>query len=289
MNKYLIGCDPELFVRMKDGTYMSGHDLIPGTKHMPYLVSRGAIQVDGVALEFNTFPAETADEFIETIDIVIGQMESIARENARFEFDVVNTPTATFDEKYFNALPAVTRALGCTPDYNAYTGKENEPPATSEPFRTGSGHLHIGWTEGQDPHDREHFFECIDRVKQLDACLYLVSLLWDSDNKRRSLYGKIGAFRPKHFGVEYRPMSNAWVRNHEIERWIFNATVHAMELYDQGEKMWQHDTFAHYIGKVHEGWVITDDDLRWDVLDRLTFDYGFDSFPRVKDVGKEAA
>ena len=48
----LIGADPELFVK-KDGVVVSGHDLIQGTKADPFPVQDGAVQVDGMALEFN--------------------------------------------------------------------------------------------------------------------------------------------------------------------------------------------------------------------------------------------
>jgi hypothetical protein len=39
--------------------------------------------------------------------------------------------------------------------------------------------------------------------------------LWDSDKKRRELYGALGAYRPKSYGVEYRVLSNAWLESKE--------------------------------------------------------------------------
>lgn len=66
-------------------------------------------------------------------------------------------------------------------------------------------------------------------VRQLDCVLYPVSLLWDSDDKRRTLYGKIGAFRPKEYGVEYRPLSNAFLSSKEIQRYVFEVTKRAAE------------------------------------------------------------
>lgn len=216
-----IGTDPEVFLEDANGKSYSGHDLIPGTKLEPYPVMNGAIQVDGVALEFNTDPAETAEEFIFNIESVLSQMTAEFKKNAPF-LNIKITPTTFFDQDYFDALPMTPKELGCTPDYNAYTGEQNIPPHTDEPFRTGSGHLHVGFAD-YVPLDKEHFEDCREVVKQLDTILYPSSLLWDADSKRRELYGKIGAFRPKSFGVEYRPMSNAWLRSPIMMRFVFDA------------------------------------------------------------------
>ena len=56
MTQILVGCDPEVFVA-KGGKFISAHGMIPGTKKAPHKVERGAVQVDGMALEFNIDPA----------------------------------------------------------------------------------------------------------------------------------------------------------------------------------------------------------------------------------------
>jgi len=226
---FLIGTDPEVFLRDANGRFVSGHDLIPGTKEDPFFVPDGAIQRDGVALEFNTAPAKTADEFAYNIDSVMRSLHghySSVRPDCEFAIE----PTAVFEKEYFDGLPEEPKILGCTPDFNAYTGLENSPPHTDEPFRTGAGHIHIGWGSGYSISNPDHFDLCRDVVKQLDCILYPASLLWDRDNKRRSLYGKIGAFRPKGYGVEYRPLSNAILKAQFIQKFIFDATVRATDL-----------------------------------------------------------
>jgi hypothetical protein len=66
----LIGADPELFVFTRSGKPVSAHDLIPGTKYEPHEVGNGAVQVDGVAAEFNIDPAANEDEFFFNIAFV---------------------------------------------------------------------------------------------------------------------------------------------------------------------------------------------------------------------------
>lgn len=241
MCRYLIGADPELFLVDKDGQYRSAHNVIPGSKEHPCEVLSGAIQVDGVAAEFNINPAETAKEFVDNIRDVLTELAARI-ETKNPELQLIVNPTATFDKHYFRKLPQRVKMLGCTPDYNVYTGHANPPPATKEPMRTGGGHIHIGWSRGESVTDGAHLFDCAQAVKQLDSVLYPMSLLWDNDDKRRSLYGTIGTYRPKHYGVEYRPLSNAWVADPDLQLWIFNTTKYVMECLDSEMAMF-HDYF----------------------------------------------
>src|SRR5690606_25260133 len=130
----------------------SAHNIIPGSKHDPMPVMCGAIQPDGVAAEFNINPAANVDEFVENIRGVLTELQERI-ESKNKGLSLIVTPTATFDKGYFNKLPKKAKLLGCEPDYNVYTGKVNPPPETKLPFRTGAGHIHIGWTEGMSATD----------------------------------------------------------------------------------------------------------------------------------------
>lgn len=230
--RWLLGSDPETFLTIGD-SFVSAHDVIPGTKYEPFFVPHGAIQVDGVAAEFNTFPTNDVSVWVKNHQAVMSAMKPfLMQKDERLAITI--QPTAWFDQDYWNSLPDEVKVLGCTPDYNAYTGGENDPPETELPFRTGGGHVHIGWGSGFDPSDPKHFEECRRIVRQLDATLYPASLAWDSDEERRSLYGKVGAFRPKSYGVEYRPLSNKWVGSTETLEQVFNTTMAALRDYDEG-------------------------------------------------------
>ena len=77
MVKITIGADPEIFVTNKDGRFRSAHGLVPGTKTEPFRVNNGAVQVDGMALEFNIDPVETEDDFVTNITSVMQQMQEM--------------------------------------------------------------------------------------------------------------------------------------------------------------------------------------------------------------------
>lgn len=227
----LVGADPELFVRNPNsGQFVSGHDMIQGTKEQPFAVNKGAVQVDGVALEFNIDPSATEDAFCTNIRDVRAQLAAMVP-----GYVLVPEPVADFDPTYFKrGIPARAKVLGCDPDFNAWTLQPNETPNGRRNFRTGAGHIHIGWTNGADPHSPEHYLLCAEVSKQLDYYLGVSSLLWDPDNRRRELYGKAGAFRPKTYGVEYRVLSNRWLASELLTRWVYRATRKALTDLDAG-------------------------------------------------------
>lgn len=215
--KISIGADPELFLK-KDGRFISAHDILPGTKHEPHAVDKGAVQVDGVAAEFNILPAYTAREFSSYNAQVMKQLRDMAP-----GCELVLDPVAVFEESYFHKLPDNVRELGCNPDFNAYTGQVNKKPDSTGCMRTAAGHIHIGWGKDFDPSDPIHFEDCRVVARQMDFYLGAYSLQWDNDDRRRKMYGAAGSFRPKPYGVEYRPLSNTWLKSARLQEWIFNA------------------------------------------------------------------
>jgi hypothetical protein len=218
--KVSIGGDPEFFVR-KNGENISAHDLVPGTKRNPHkLPSGGDVQADGTAIEFNIKPSFSDYEFA---DNIARCLRNIRRFCPKKEFDFRFDPVVVYKKNYFDKLPDLSKELGCDPDFNAYTGKMNNPPKNNSTMRTGAGHITIGWTHDKDPHDRSHFWDCMTLTKNLDKYFQHFSPLWDHDTQRRRMYGELGAFRPKPFGLEYRVLSNAWLRYPRLWPWIFNS------------------------------------------------------------------
>lgn len=270
-NAVLIGADPELFVRNPNSLhFVSAHDMIPGTKYEPHPVLHGAVQVDGTALEFNIDPASTVDQFVEYINSVRKTMTDMVP-----GYNVVAEPVAHYESEYFKTIPYEATRLGCNPDFNGWTESMNpQPNAHDKPFRTAAGHIHLGWTNGLDVYDADHFKFCCKAARQLDYYLGLYSLLWDGDDTRRSLYGKAGAFRPKSYGLEYRVLSNRWLDNDDLMRWIFNSAQVAMA-----------DAFAGEFAEDHYGdfaqQVIDNNRTGWQ-SEITEFNLGLEPLPLVR-------
>lgn len=232
--KFLVGADPELFVLDKvTGKFVSAHGMIEGDKKNPLPVPNGAVQVDGMALEFNINPANTLEEFQQNIQRVQESLSQMIED----KYSIEALPSVVFDEDVWTSTPDEAKVLGCDPDSNAYLdGSDNPvPDGDSTTMRTGAGHIHVGWGEGMR-YTSEHNSNCISVVKQLDCSLGLQSLSWDDDDKRRSLYGKAGAFRLKSYGVEYRVLSNAWLRSQELVKHVYDTTMKSLTDLTQGNR-----------------------------------------------------
>lgn len=228
----LVGADPEVFAK-RNGSWLSAFGLIPGTKEAPHKVKDGAVQVDGMALEFNIDPANTEDVFVHNIQSVMAQLADMVE-----DVELVAEPVARFGYDYIKSQPEEARDLGCNPDYNAWAGGcANDKPNVDLPFRTGAGHVHIGWTQGEDVSNFAHVHSCIAVIKQMDFFLGLPSIIFDKEVERRSMYGKAGAFRPKSYGAEYRVLSNKWVGDEKLMRWVFRATQAGMNALVEGRFM----------------------------------------------------
>lgn len=219
MTQILVGADPEVFVR-QNGSFVSAYGLITGDKENPQKVNRGAVQVDGMALEFNIDPAKDTDEFVLNITTVFDQLRLMVPNH-----EIAVVPVADFSLEYLAQQPEEARALGCNPDFDAYTGMVNKKPQAERPMRTAAGHVHIGWGEGMAGHDEQ----CRTATIQMDFFLGLPSLFYDDDERRRSMYGAAGCYREKSYGVEYRTLSNAWLLNKERMAWVHRATVKGMQ------------------------------------------------------------
>lgn len=228
--KLLTGADPEVFYR-RDGVLTSAYGVIPGDKQNPFRVLNGAVQVDGMAFEFNIDPAATREEWVFNLTSVLAQLRDMVDGDLEIE------PIAEFGAEYIDSQPEKAVELGCEPDFNAWSGEENPRPNGRLPFRTGAGHIHLGFCEGRDTSSPGHRSVCETVVKQLDARLGLASLLLDPCTKRREMYGQAGAYRPKSYGVEYRVLSNFWLKSPELMEWAFDTCHAAMQELEDG-KVW---------------------------------------------------
>lgn len=218
-----VGADPEAFVSDKSNI-VSAIGLIGGSKEKPRTVKFGAIQEDNVLAEFNIDPATDADQFVHNINAVVAQLKQTV---APLDLSIMSSHEFTRDvlEK---AGPKAMQ-FGCDPDYNAWTLGINDTPDANTSLRTAGGHIHVGFNL-----EDEHLSPFMAAI-MMDFYLGLPSVLLDDDVRRRGMYGKAGACRPKlksqgdpYNGVEYRTLSNFWLRDEATTRWAFDNTITAI-------------------------------------------------------------
>lgn len=219
-----LGCDPEIFL-WKNGTFVSADGLFPGTKAEPHPLEKGAVQVDGLALEFNIEPAKTEEEFDRNIQTVLNQLGEMVHKVDK-DMHLVFRPIANFTSENWNKFSETSKVLGCDPDYNI-KGDINPNPSeklANTPIRTAAGHVHIGWTQGKERGDAMHFSDCCFISEQFHRAKIFAPKIAD-EFTRLQYYGANGAFRPKPYGIELRSPSNVWVPDSTSRRAVFTQTV----------------------------------------------------------------
>jgi len=221
-----IGTDPEFFIFSEEtGKFVPVCGLVGGTKDAPIpITDKGhAIQEDNVMVEYCIPPASNVEAFIEDINFVKNYIK-----------DTILTPkglvpkyigSAIFD---FDALQTEqAQEFGCSPDYNAWTYGENKVSRDNMLLRTAGGHIHVGY-------DNPNADVSIDLVRAMDLFLGVPSIILDTDDQRRIMYGKAGAYRLKKYGVEYRVLSAFFQENDVLIKWVFEQTLKAIEFVNNG-------------------------------------------------------
>lgn len=224
ISNFTIGADPELFLE-KDGEIISAEGIIGGTKASPKKISdKGhAIQEDNIMIEFNIPASDNKESFRDHINFVknyLSQLVLLLGCNLNF------SASALVNKKYLQTEQA--KEFGCEPDFNVYLESMNPSPNSKSNLRTCGGHIHIGY-------ENPSFDTSVLIVKAMDAVLGLNSLLLDTDDRRREMYGNAGSFRVKDYGVEYRTLSNFWIKDDKLINWAFISTIEALELINSGE------------------------------------------------------
>jgi len=211
-----LGSDPEVFLQDAAGKPISSIGYINADKWNPYQIPdmpKGyTLQEDNVSLEYGIPPAATAEEFIRSINNVMARSLDFVP-NLNFS----RMSCIIFPEDQMNHPMA--HIFGCEPDYNAWTTKENIKPAPPHQFmRSAGGHIHVETTN--DPYTT---------VRNMDLFLGVPSVLMDSGEDRRKMYGGAGACRVKPYGVEYRTLSNFWIFEDRLMQWVWDNTARAVQ------------------------------------------------------------
>ena len=220
-----LGTDPELFLQ-KDNKIISAIGKIGGSKSEPQPISNDGhfIQEDNVAIEYNIPPCKTITDWVFHHNFVKDYLEVLV---SGMGCTLAIQPIATLEDSELDN--DIARLAGCTPDFDVWNECINEPVDLSiTNKRSSGGHISVGW----DDFTQE---QQLDMIKAMDATLGLESVLLDDDTERKKLYGKAGCFRFTAFGVEYRSLSNFWIKSDESLQWAWDTTMKAIDLVNSGK------------------------------------------------------
>lgn len=228
---FKVGGDTEVILQSNTGTLISAIGKIGGSKLFPRKTKHGYVQEDNVLAEFNINPADSEKEFIKnTLDILDDLREIITP----LDLSINISPTGWFEKNQLDHPLAME--AGCEPDYDAWNVSVNIPPELmNTTMRSCGGHLHISFDRAN-----ETDMSRINMIRVMDLVAGVPSIFMDDNAERRKLYGKAGCHRPKmmdyghpYDGVEYRTLSNFWIKDTQSIGWAFRAAKRAVENYDE--------------------------------------------------------
>lgn len=230
LGKITIGADPELFiVNNKTKKVVSAVGLIPGEKGNPYVADdmpEGfGLETDNILAEFNIPPATNETGFVNNIEYMKQYIDKFVK-NINPDLGIVCAASRTVDKNQLQSPQA--QLFGCDVDYNVYTDKPNpKPKGTSTNLRSAGFHIHIGY-------NNPNIDTSLALVRYLDVYLGVPSVIYDKDKRRRSLYGKAGCFRLTDYGVEYRVLSSAMMKDVNTICFVWRQISAALNAYHEG-------------------------------------------------------
>lgn len=208
-----FGSDPEGIIHDSDNNPVSAVGLVPGTKYSPHPIDEKGnyIQTDNVMVEYCLPPTKNPKELHDNMLFCM----KWTRDNLPQGHQVKLIASEIYPDNQLQTDQA--KEFGCEPDYNAWNNSEEntKPSAENKNLRTCGGHLHVSY-DNPTKEMNEKF------VQMLDLYLAIPFLLLDPDDRRRELYGKAGAYRPKVYGFEYRVLSNYWLSSEELIKYVFD-------------------------------------------------------------------
>lgn len=229
ITEFLVGTDPEMFlVSQKTGKVKSAVRVIPGTKEKPHKIKEFgegfAVQTDNILAEFNVPPANNQVAFVRNILKMQQHIKEMAQAKNP-DLDIKCMASAHVPKSELRSKQA--KAFGCDPDYNVYTGEQNEVLRVPDSdLRSAGMHIHLGYNGNSIDNS-------LIILRYFDLYLGVPSVLIDPDTERRSLYGKAGCFRLTPYGLEYRSLSSYMMKDEKMLAWVWNQVINAITAYNR--------------------------------------------------------
>lgn len=211
------GCDPELFLE-RGGKIIGSEKVLPqeGLARGDYYNSE--VVIDGVQIELNPNFAGSVSDLGRGISGAFYRLRTHLGNHAgvRCCFKGV----VEVDREELDSLSPKSRLLGCQPSMNVYGSRPITVDATTYRKRSAGGHFHFGLSNLKNIFYRSARIDERKRLVPLfDIICANTCVMFDRDPlaaERRENYGRAGEFRlPKH-GLEYRTLSNFWLRNYSL-------------------------------------------------------------------------
>ena len=214
------GADPE-------GFFQKGASII-GAERIINDRSVNNVVLDGVQFELHPVPAYNIRSVGDSIKAALfglqAHLTTFSGVSCCFQGIVDVT------EEELETLSPASKALGCQPSKNVYGLKSVMPNGSTYRKRSAGGHIHLGAVFASEQHRQR-------LIPLMDIFVGNTSVMLDRDPgaiERRRSYGLAGEYRAQRHGVEYRTLSNFWLRGYPLMSLVFSLSGFAAAVYFNG-------------------------------------------------------
>ena len=215
-----FGSDPELFVVAKDKS------VVPS----PAVVTASSIvKPDGFQIELNPVAHTCRQSASGYITEALCQARAMAQSKG---YDLSFSVGHTITDSVWSAVGIALKRFGCNPTVNAHEKSFKRVTGLREKFRAGGGHIHLGMPTSikLDTEKANRMVMLMDIIAG-NSCVLLDR---DPDNaRRRKNYGRAGEYRLKSYGLEYRVLSNFWLKKYVLWSTASGLLRQAVAFYQQ--------------------------------------------------------
>ena len=250
MHSVMLGADPELFLT-RDGRIIGSEKIMPKggviyshgitNLNVPDMGTNKVI-MDGIQIELNPMPAKCREALARNIQVCFQNINTRLTEQKdgepRFKDVKLDfSPLVEITKEELDSLGADSRRFGCVPSLNVYEKRDVGVDPEKYLFRSAGGHIHIGHLN--TPELVKALKDDKKMVRLLDVIVGNTCVLLDRDMgnaERRKVYGRAGEYRLPPHGLEYRTLSNFWLRSYPLMGFVMGLTRFAVNVMANGDK-----------------------------------------------------
>ena len=215
-----LGADPEFFFSKKNvrRTVVGSELVLPSSKIDAG--RNGLITIDGVQAEINPAANTCRQSFGLNLEAALNKAKELADAKG---LEINLNACIKMTKAQMDKLSDGAKGFGCKPSINAYGDYKELPNPGTYLYRAAGGHIHLGKV-----YDSTLAGAATDNeiVKILDIVLGNTCVLLDRDKgniERRKVYGRAGEYRVPSHGIEYRVLSNFWLKNNVLMSFVMSV------------------------------------------------------------------
>ena len=252
----MMGCDPEFFFADKQSGQVIGSEKVLDQR----FDVRGVI-IDGVQAELNPSASYCRELLAGNISACFHRLQAQMAAGGIMNCAVKIDTLVDISQQELDSLSESSRMFGCAPSNNIYSeGKDKTSVIKADPKkylkRSAGGHIHLGnayqqylepryietaktdWATAERVASAQKVEKALKQmpdtvVAVLDIVVGNTCVLLDrsaGNAERRANYGRAGEHRIKPYGVEYRTLSNFWLRSYPLMSFVTGLCRFAVHL-----------------------------------------------------------